>query len=46
MKNSKTKSVLQQQMFVTIPVKEVEKLRQLTVVFSKSLIKGGIKSNL
>jgi hypothetical protein len=38
MKNSKTKIVLQQQKFVTVPEKEVEKLRRLTEVFSNCLI--------
>jgi hypothetical protein len=38
MKNSKTKIVLQQQMYVAVSERKVEKLRRLTEVFSKCLI--------
>jgi hypothetical protein len=38
MKNSKTKIVTQQQMYVTVSERKVEKLKQLTEVFSDCLI--------
>jgi hypothetical protein len=43
MKNSKTKSVIQQQMYVTVSERKVEKLKQLMKVFNDCLIDKNTK---